>query len=236
MVCIGPREPAERQLWGYLEGGRDEGLQEHLGGCQHCRERLARLALWERRMKAALRRAECPDAFTLGEYQLGLAPASEAIRQHVARCGLCQHELATLTAFLAAEESAAPEPASLGERARSLVAEVVARLVPRAPSLAVRGEVREQITAEAEGMMVILDVRPGRLDRLSVFGQVSALDQDRWAEAVVQFRRGGQLEAIAAVDDLGTFRCETLLPGPFDLRITPLEGPAVVVPGVELTL
>jgi anti-sigma factor RsiW len=188
-------------------------------------------------MKALLFRAACPESLELGEYELGLTATAQAaaIARHLEACPHCRAELTTLRDFQK-QEAVRPEAAPVpGPRAVfPALRELVARLIPRSAAPALRGEVREQIMAEAEGVMVILDVRPGQAGQLFVFGQIAADEQERWAEAVVQFRRGGRLEAVAMVDDLGGFRCETLTPGVFDLRLSPVSGPVVVVPNVAL--
>jgi anti-sigma factor RsiW len=188
-------------------------------------------------MKALLFRADCPDSLQLGEYELGLIASAQAatLAHHLETCPHCQAELTTLRDFQKREAirpEAAPAPGPW--TAFPSLRELVARLIPRTAAPALRGEVREQIMAEAEGVMVILDVRAGKTERLAVFGQIAADEQERWAEAVVQFRREGRLEAVAMVDDLGAFRCETLTPGAFDLRLSPLSGPVVVVPNIAL--
>lgn len=234
--CVAPPEPADARLWAYSEGD-DETLGRHLETCAHCRSRLERLSRADARMKTLLFRATCPDSLQLGEYEMGLmAPAQAAtLARHVEACPHCQAELTTLRDFQQREAlrpEAAPAPAPRG--VFPALRELVTRLIPRTAAPALRGEVREQIMAEAEGVMVILDVRAGKEERLLVFGQIAAQEQERWTEAVVQFRRNGRLEAVAMVDDLGAFRCETLTPGSFDLRLSPLSGPIVVVSDVSL--
>ncbi len=234
-----PPEPGDTRLWAYLEG-EDEALGSHLEACPYCRRRLERLSRLETRMKALLYRAACPEPLQLGEYELGLVePAQAAIlARHLETCPHCRAELTTLRDFQkreAVRPEADPYPQGISPRAIfPALRELVARLIPRTAAPALRGEVREQIMAEAEGVMIILDVRPGKDERLSVFGQIAADEQAQWAEAIVQFRRGGRLEAVAMVDDLGAFRCETLTPGSFDLRLSPLSGPVIVVPNILL--
>lgn len=238
MQCAAPPEPADAQLWAYLDGD-DDATGRHLEACPYCRRRLEQLSQTEAKMKALLFRAACPESLELGEYELGLAaPArAAAIARHLELCPHCRAELTTLRDFQkreAVRPGAAPAP---GPRAVfSALRELVARLIPRSAAPALRGEVREQIMAEAEGVMVILDVRPGQAERLFVFGQIAADEQERWAEAIVQFRCGSRLEAVAMVDDLGGFRCETLTAGVFDLRLSPVSGPVIVVPNVVLRI
>ena len=137
--------------------------------------------------------------------------------------------------FLAAEAAPVQARPAPGARAgRPWLGEVVARLVPRTPALALRGEVREPVVAEAEGVMLILDVQPANQGRVTVLGQVAAEVQDQWTSALVQLRQSGDLQSMATVSDLGTFHCRSVLPGSTEIRITPLVGRTIVVPEVDI--
>jgi hypothetical protein len=88
----------------------------------------------ENTVRRALYRFDCPDAHTLGEYQLDLiAPeARMSVAAHAVQCEACTAELQTLRAFLAMP-TAVPE--SIAERSRR----VVAALFKPAPGLAYGG-------------------------------------------------------------------------------------------------
>jgi hypothetical protein len=229
------------QLTAAIDGSANPEVGEHLAHCPDCSARLAEAQQAERRLTHRLHRWDCPSPAQLGEYHLGALPPDSAatITRHLADCDRCSLELAALRQFLAAEAA----PASGTARARPgpqpgrlALVEVIAQLLPRATALALRGETtREPIVAEADGVMIILDLQPVGQGRVSVLGQVAAEAQDRWTSALVQLRQSGDLQAMATVSDLGTFQCRFVSPGPTEIRITPVVGPTIVVPNIELT-
>ena len=88
---------------------------------------------FERELRSSLYRFDCPDAHTLGEYQIGVLDPQESMRiaGHAAQCDECQADLRLLRQFLA-EPIEVPE--TLGERARR----IVATLFRPAPGLGVQ--------------------------------------------------------------------------------------------------
>jgi hypothetical protein len=88
----------------------------------------------ENALRRSLYRFDCPDAHTLGEYQLDLlAPEQRtSVAAHAVECEACTAELQTLRAFLAIPTTV---PDSIVERARR----VVAALLNPAPGLAFGG-------------------------------------------------------------------------------------------------
>src|SRR5262252_1748026 len=76
---------------------------------------------FERALASRLYRFDCPDAHTLGEYQIGALDPRESMRVagHAAECDECQADLRLLRSYLAAEIEV---PETLVERARRIVA------------------------------------------------------------------------------------------------------------------
>ena len=58
---------------------------------------------FERELRSSLYRFDCPDAHTLGEYQIGVLDPQESMRiaGHAAQCDECQADLRLLRQFLA---------------------------------------------------------------------------------------------------------------------------------------
>jgi hypothetical protein len=227
------------QLSAAIDGSAGPEIREHLANCAHCAGRLDDARKAEQRLFHRLYRWDCPDPAQLSDYHLGaLAPeAAGLVTEHLAQCERCSDELRALRLFLAAE--AAPGPASPPSPARAHKAarlgEVIAQLLPRALAPALRGETtRDPIVAEAEGVMIILDIQPVGQGRVSILGQVAAEAQDRWTSALVQLRQSGNLQAMATVSDLGTFNCRFVPPGATEIRITPVVGPTIVVPNIDI--
>jgi hypothetical protein len=191
---------------------------------------------------AQLYRITCPTPVDLGDYVLGLLPAGQSalVAEHLRDCLHCTREISQLTEYLG---DLAPAPkANPLEQVKVLVARLVGEMQPGklfggatfAPAYAaLRGETPGPITLQADGILILLGVQPGAEGRVDVLGQISADEQDRWLGAAVELRQGGVLQATVSVDDLGTFRCVGVPPGPTELQITPLSGP-IVLANIEI--
>jgi anti-sigma factor RsiW len=148
--CIRPGEINDDDLIGYVAGETSDDepagqrVRQHVAACPRCAALAAEYAGAERYLGRALFRVDCPPALTLGEYHLGLLPAT-TIRQiaaHLATCPHCTAELATAAGFL---DDPAPAPVAdlvraAGETLRRIVATLLAP--PVQPALALRGHGR----------------------------------------------------------------------------------------------
>jgi hypothetical protein len=183
----------------------------------------------ELRLRASLYRIDCPDAQTLGEYELDLLEPAERTRiaGHALDCEECTSELTLLRAFLATPTSVA-EP--LLGRARRIVATL---FTPR-PGLAyggLRGGSSEPATRVYEAgevtIMLGADAGSGSIQGLVVAGgappeahEVRLLPADGSA-------LGTQL------DDLGNFEFSNVSAGDYALEIDLPDG-VVVIEDVRL--
>lgn len=245
MNCVSPPELTDQQLLAYLDGESHHEVKAHLEQCGYCREKARQLARLQARLRARLHRLTCPLPMELGEYHLRLlAPAqATAVAQHLRECPHCTREFAQLKGYLS-EPAPAVEPGLL-ERVRVLVARLVGgEREDRPPGelafapafVAIRGATQGPITLEADGLFIVLDIQPATEGRVNILGQVAADDQDHWTGALVELRQADVLQMTATVDDLGAFRCEEVLPGPTELRITPRSGSPVVVSNIEVSV
>ena len=243
MNCVSPPELDDRQLLAYSDGEADREVVTHLERCAYCLERANELARLQKRLTARLYRLTCPSPMDLGEYHLGLLPATQAVAvmQHLRECPHCQREVAQLENFLG-ELAPIPE-ASLLKRAKVLIARLVGGKAdsgsPGEPAFvpalaALRGEAQGLITLEANGLSIVLDVQSAAEGRVNILGQIAADDQDRWTNASVDLRQAGALHMTSTVDDLGAFRFESILPGSTEFLITPSSGEAVLVPAIDI--
>jgi hypothetical protein len=155
------------------------------------------------------------------------------VAQHLRECPHCKREIADLKTYLS--ELAPPLQPNPLEQVKVLFARLVGDGGRRAGGMApepafgmLRGSAGGPITLEADGILVILDLQPAPEGRKTVLGQVAADDLDRWLGARVELRQNGQLQSTAALDDLGTFRCEGVLTGRIELRIVPGGGPILL--------
>jgi hypothetical protein len=243
--CVFPPELDEKQLLLYLDGEANREILSHLERCAHCREKAETLDRLQKRLTTRLYRLTCPPTIELGEYHLRLLPAAQmlVVAQHVRECPHCSREVLQLEGFLGDLMSTSED--SLLGKAKVLIARLVGGqaepgeqgeigLAPVVPAL--RGEARGPLTFEVDGVVIILDIQPANQERADLLGQVAADHQEQWTGALVELREGGELEFSANVDDLGAFHSESIIPGPKELRITPMGGSVVVVMNFELSI
>jgi hypothetical protein len=181
---------------------------------------------FEQELRRSLYRFDCPDAQTLGEYQLDLLDQTDRIRiaSHATDCDECRTELQTLRAFLAASIDM-PEPALA--RARR----VVATLFAPKPGLAAGG-LRGSADASTrifEAGDVTVTLGPGESSG-SIFGLVVAAGQSPEAldgRDVRLVPRDGA-PVVVQLDDLGTFEFVSVPAGLYLLEIDLPDGEVVV--------
>jgi hypothetical protein len=180
----------------------------------------------EIQLRHALYRVDCPDAHTLGEFELDLLDPVERIRVagHAVDCEACAAELGVLRTYLATPTTVA-EP--LTGRARRIVAALFA---PR-PELAYGGlrGVGDSATHVYTAGEVTVTLGPG-LNAGSVLGLVVADDvppETLLARAVRLVPRAGSSTA-AQLDDLGNFEFDDVPTGVYDLELD-LPGSLVVI-------
>ena len=181
---------------------------------------------FERELRRSLYRFDCPDAHTLGEYQLDVLDAGQRIQvaAHAAECDDCHGELATLRAFLA-EPITVPE--SLATRARR----IVATLFTPGPVLgyaALRGA-GDAATRVFEAGDVTVTVGPGQT-KGSLFGLVVLSGESSEAlegREVRALPRDGT-PTLARLDDLGNFEFSALNDGQYALEIDLPHGVVVI--------
>jgi hypothetical protein len=182
---------------------------------------------FERELRRSLFRFDCPDAQTLGEYQLGMVDEGDRVRiaSHAADCDECLAELQTLRGYLAASTDV-PEPTL------SRVRRIVATLFAPRPGLAyggLRGGA-DTLTRVYEADDVTITLGPGQ-SRDSLLGLVVlAANQSPEAldgQAVRLLPRDGA-PIRTQIDDLGNFEFTALAPGLYALEIDLPDGVVVI--------
>jgi hypothetical protein len=159
-------------------------------------------------------------------------PERLMIRHHIGECPHCTRELAQLEEFFSSD-LALMETSLLGQ-AKVLIARLVGSLgEPGQTVAALRGEAKGPLTLQADGLVIILDVQPGKEGNVNILGQLAADDQDQWTGALVELQHGGELEFSSTVDDLGAFSSEGIIPGSKELRITTKDSSIRVVSNFE---
>lgn len=235
MECITSPALDDTQIISYVEGEADNAIVAHIKECPYCAERASRMTLFQNRLTARLYRSTCPSSMELGDYHLGLLPASQklVLAQHVRECPHCRREMAELEEFLA-ESDVQPD---LPQTAKLLFAQLVSGAGSGStPAFgALRGESKGPLTFEADGVVITLDVNPGPNGQVSILGQVAADDQDSWTGAKVELQQGDIPPLTTSLDDLGAFRFETVRTGATKFIITSTDGVVIETPEIDLT-
>jgi anti-sigma factor RsiW len=235
MNCVSPPELNDRQLLAAIDEEADTETADHLIRCPYCRKRAKALEAQQRNLTARLYRLSCPSPLELGDFHLGMLPRlkAAAVASHLQECPHCAFEIAQLSSYLG--ETAPSSKSSPFEGVKNLVARLISPgegssfaggplAAAHAP---LRGGAKGPITLEADGILILLDVQPYAEGQAAVVGTVAAHEQDSWTGAQVELYQADRPPITANVDDLGAFRCEGILPGAAELRITPQSGPSV---------
>jgi hypothetical protein len=233
MKCITSPALDDTQIISYVEGEADDAIVAHMKVCPYCAERASQLTLFQKRLRTQLYRSTCPSSIELGDFHLGLLPASQklVLAQHIRECPHCRREIAELAHFLA-EPDAQPD---LLETAKVLFAQLVNGGATTAFG-ALRGESKGPLTFEADGVVITLDIQPGPNGQVSILGQVAADDQDQWTGAKVELRQVDKLELTASLDDLGAFRFNDVSLGVSQIAIKSLHGIIVHILNIDIAL
>jgi hypothetical protein len=177
----------------------------------------AGFAQFQEELRRSLYRFDCPDAHTLGEYELDVLDADQRLRiaTHVVDCEECRVDLHTLRDFLAAPTYI---PESIVERARR----VVATLLTSPPGLAYGGlrGAAASATRVFEAGDVTVTVGPGSGSG-SLIGLVVVGDSSPEAligRSVRLLPRHGQ-PIHSTLDDLGNFEFTDLDPDQYAVEI-----------------
>jgi hypothetical protein len=181
---------------------------------------------FERELRRSLYRFDCPDAQTLGDYQLELLEPDERTRVavHAVDCDECRDELQTLRAFLAMPTVVADSPVARVRR-------FVAALFTPTPGLAygaLRGA-SDSTTRVFEAHDVTVSV--GRAQTTgSLLGLVVAAGQapDTFEGHSVRLipRDGAPLHT--ELDDLGNFEFSDVAAGNYALEVDLPDGVLVI--------
>lgn len=181
----------------------------------------------ENALRSTLYRFDCPDAHTLGEYQLDLlAPEAHAsVAAHAVECEACTADLQTLRAFLARPTEM---PESIVERARR----VIGALLATAPELAfgaLRGaaDTDTQMYAAEDVTVSLASGEPH-----TVFGLVvdPGAAEGLLAGRAVRLVPHDGAPLATTLDDLGNFEFEEVPSGMYALELDLLSRLVVIEP------
>ncbi len=234
MSCLRTTQLTESELLMALDGEADPEVTMHIADCPDCRFRAGQLQKLQNGLTSRLFRAACPSSMDVGEYQLGLLPAAQAlaIEKHLAECAFCSNERAVLAGFLV--EAGPTTKTDLLAPVKETVRILVARLTTGfsggllgqpnlAPAMAgLRGAEDGPLMYEAEEIQVMAEVmddasHPGRK---SILGLLTGIYQAHGFRAYLW--QAATHRATVAVNDLGNFTIDNLIPGDYSLV---LSGP-----------
>jgi hypothetical protein len=217
----------DAELIAYVEGEANVQLVQLIEQSETLSRRARQLERDITWLTTQLFRCNCPDADELGDFHLGMLPATQArdIQQHLARCPHCSRELAQYRDFLGAP----PAQPGLAKRIVVAVAKLLDSVLPPeqalAPAYALRGEGTKLMLYEADGWQISLDVqedveKPGYQSIIGVVigPDVHTFSVDLWQE--------GEHLGTVPVDEIGGFALPALLPGVYELII---KGTQVIV-------
>jgi hypothetical protein len=181
---------------------------------------------FERELRSILYRFDCPDAQTLGDYQLEVLEPVERTRiaAHAAGCDDCREELQTLRSYLAL-------PTMVSDPPLARVRRFIATLFTSAPGLAYGGlrGASDSTTRVFEANDVTVSVGRAQTSG-SLLGLVVAAGQSPEALEGHQVRllprEGPPLRA--RLDDLGNFEFGDVAAGQYVLEVDLLDGVLVI--------
>lgn len=237
MECTAVPPLTDEQVMAASDGLADQAILEHIPQCAYCTARLAAVHATDRSLQQRLRFWDCPPSQELGDYHLGLVnqATERQIIRHIATCARCTTELEEMRVFLQEDRIVQPQPIAQPVRSpRPRLGELIARVMPRTPAVALRGSGSGPLMAEADGTTLILDIQPGANETLTVMGQIVADDQESWTGALVELRAAGRVQALAAVDDLGSFSWTNVPRGSAEVRVTARAGRTILLPDLDL--
>lgn len=233
-ACIEPALIKAGDLMAYVEGEADERVREHVARCAACAGKAAQLGQTSQALLALAYRVSCPPPQVLGQYLLDLLNPDEQLKiaAHARACAHCSRELEELGEK---EDSLSRMVLRVMQNAARVVEGVLAAPLRLDPAGVRGGESRQRVFRGA-GLDVLVGFQP----------TVSAQSKGTLVGAVVQvgavgdglawlFQDGARPRS-SAVDELGTFCFEGIMPGEYDLALEVGEEALVmrgVVVGVE---
>ena len=237
--CRYPPALTDDQLEMFVEGDVDAAVQDHLSQCPFCSARLDEIQNFEQALKISLHRWNCPSPQELSEYHLGLVlpETAEILTKHLEICRRCRDELAEVRRFLEDDSRVPLLQRRRPQQPRMRGGELIARLLPTPPTLALRGKrgpARNPLQAEVDDITIFLTLEETTRGTTLLKGQIASPDMNQWNGALIELWQQGSLQAILIVNENGMFRHEGFQPSyPADLRINAATGKLVAINDVR---
>ncbi len=216
----------------YGDGEAPANVVAHVETCSTCTDQASSYVHIQVGLRRSLFRFDCPDAHTLGEYQLDLLEPEHrrSVAAHAVDCDACSIELQTLRSYLAMPTLIAESPLQHARR-------MVATLFRPAPGLAYGG-----LRGTAEATTRVFQVEdvtvtvgpgqgPGTLVGLVLMAGAEPQALDRRAVRLIP----PDLAAFSSsMDDLGNFEFEAVPAGMYALEIDLADSLIVVIKELRL--
>ncbi len=236
MQCRFSAPLTDEQLWAVLDGEANATIERHLKDCPVCAGQLMQLGRFAGAIKNTLHRYDCPTPDQLVDFHLRemTRGEGESVEAHLNICASCRNEVALFASLVNMDASVPVEqPPALSLPRLPRLREIVATLLPRPMTPALRGTETNKMTAQADGVTVFLEVE-ALPDGFTLTGQLLDADQEQWNDALVEVRCNGDLAQTVKLDDMGEFRCVGLPAGTAALRIVAENGRILTVPAIPL--
>jgi hypothetical protein len=239
--CSFPPALDEKTLLLYLDGEAGSETLSHLENCLHCRQQAQALDRFQKRLTSRLFRVECPSPMVLAEAKHGMLSDSKklVVEQHIRQCPHCTGEAAQLDFFW--QELDLPTKNTTVETVKALLIGGEAASTPGemgfsslAPAL--RGDAKEMMVFEAEGLVITLQIVSSSDGQVSIQGQLASDNQDKWTGALVTIVQQDMPDRSTSLDEFGAFQFEQIRPGLVQFRIAAATRIEVQIQDVNISM
>ena len=232
--CRFPPELDDLALIAAIDGEADTEVVSHLRSCPHCAGRARHFADLQGLLRQQFFRMFCPASDTLVAFQQGMLVGDQflSVAAHLAECPYCSRELQLLKhlvveGLVGRSPPLSEQPCAAAGPLADQPRRIIAHLQPRhAPALAgaYRGPAHMlQYAYQAENLQITIGVRriAHCADRRVVVGMLEAEEClfSNIGETTVSLLQCGALVCSTALDELGNFVLEDLVPGTYRLAL-----------------
>ncbi len=245
--CILQSPLSDDDLLAVLDGEANEDIQNHLGICAYCSERLGHMRKLEQGVHMIMYRSDCPTADELADFVMEVVTFDiyQSIQEHLQACVVCREEVQKLQMMFTTNElpiNTVSQTESfwqqLENRLHELEDRIVTLLVPR--PLIASGQLRgagdrERILNYENGSITVMLRLEKLVDGLKINGTIiDSQNEGQWIGGHAELTASGQRRFIAIIDDDENFMFEQVTAGLFELSIYAVAKQILRLEGVDL--